>query len=151
MKIKVPVKAIELGYDERYLVFMHFMHKLIHHEGKRTHFYFFAKDVKKILGLSMDPHLTKLQSNLKPLFEVGIINPFTLRLTWASLNGTEGPTGLLLTEEYELTDRVALNFYWYLLGRFADKSIVTDGPPKLYTGKEDNYNKLHVSIYRMLD
>ena len=151
MVLKVPCKATRIGLNERYLVFTDLMHKLIRKHGKRTTFYFFAKDVKKILGESDDPHMHVLQSKLKPLYDVGIVNPFTLRVTWNNGREEEIGTGVIKTEEYELQDQQAMNMYFYLLGRMCDDSLVTDTPPHLYDGSERGYNKVPPYVYRLFE
>ena len=150
MKVQVPARAIGLNYTDRYMVFIHFMWKLMRKEGKRTAFYFFAKDVKKILKESDDPHMHRLQSKLSPVFEVAILNPFSLRIRWKPSDIWEGKTGVILTEWVEIEDRDALNFYWYLLARFQDPTIVDD-KPILYTGEERDFNNVVHRVYQLLE
>lgn len=150
MKIKVPAKALQFNYTDRYLVFLHYMLTLMQAHGKRTNYTFFAKDVKKILDEINDPHMHALQDRLKPLFKVAILNVFTLRFTWIEDKDCEVGKGLIDTVEVDIEDRGALNIYFYLLGRFQDPAIV-DSTPVLYHGKEKNFNNLQHTTYKLFE
>ena len=140
MELKVFKKAIDLGYDDNYMVFFNFMNKLLKTEGKRTHFYFYAKDVKKILNIQKDNHATKIQTELKPFFDVAILNTWTVRITWNGDKRNEIGHGIVHTKLYDIKDTRALNMFFYLLGRMQDPTIVDDKPILYEEGTKAHYN-----------
>lgn len=151
MQIKVPISAINKGYDDSYLVFIHFMYKLMRKEGRDTHFYFFTKDVKKILGEMSDSAGSRMQKRLSPLFKVALINASTVRLTWdvdANKTATQGTA--IAVEEVEIKEQRALNFYFYLLGRILDPTLITE-KPVYYDGTEKHFKNLPNYTYKLFE
>ena len=150
MELKVFKRAIELGYDDSHMVFFNMMYLLIFKEGKKTNFYFYAKDVKKILNIINDPELNKTRDALRPFFNVAAINPWTLRISWNCDKRNEHGKGIMHVVPYDITEVRALNIYFYLLGRMLDPTILTD-KPVIYDGTERHYENIQPYTYRLFE
>lgn len=151
MEIKVPASLAHLS--QRKLVFANFMLKLIGQHGKRTAFYLYSKDVKKITDTTQDPHMNNLRDDFSKCWNMAKLNTETIRINWKGLGYTEGPTGLALTKTVEITDVDALNIYFYLLGRRQDPTLVTDRKPgdPFYTKYDAiSHKKLQALDYKAL-
>ena len=151
--LNIPVAAEHLNLDDRKKVFAWFITKMIGKHGKRTAFYMYSVDFRKITKLWNDPHLTDNIDDLRTFLRIASINEHTIRFQWKENPEYQSLKGVVLQTETTITDRNALNVYFYLLGRMQDTGLVEerDEDSGLYTYETKKRTKnLRVHYYKQI-
>ena len=147
--LRIPKAADVLNLNDRKKVFAWFIGRLIGKHGKRTAFYMYVKDFRKITKLWNDPHLTDNIDDLRTFLRIADCNVYTIRFNWIENKEWESDKGVVNLVETTIEDRGALNVYFYLMGRLQDKGLVEDRVPDsgLYTRETLRKNRTLQPIY----
>jgi hypothetical protein len=126
MKIEIPVQFenIELSDREKIMawVMVQLSRKMRTKNWGKYTYVLHKRDVNHILKRTEDPYLV----NLRKVFDIGVLNRFTIAFSWKKVIHMSGGPGMLAPKTFDTTieDPHFFIMYSFLLGRMVGDSNI---------------------------
>lgn len=129
LNIRIPRVWLEADkWTDREKVFLGFLYLLIKKYGWYTQFYMHFTDIRIMNGYDniLNKTFTKKFDKLRKILRLGFLNEYTVSVFPKEHNQRLGRLGLPAAETEVIHDMSAIQIWFYLMGRFADKNLIVD-------------------------